>query len=344
MAVFGFYRCMNRNTSPATILIVAMPSDFDQERLHYLRQAVRLGSIRGAAERLNVNPSTVSRQIALLEKQVSTTLLERYGRGVRATEAGQLLVEYAGIQDSARKDTLAKLADLKTLKRGHIELVTGEGYIGDLLGGPLQEFCRRFPDLTFSLEITGTDGIVQAVVGGEAQIGIVYFPPADRRLQSHARIRQPICAIVHPKHPLAKLGRAPKLSDVAHYPVAELRGSFGTQKLMEVAAASERTSFNPVVRTNSFLVLKSFVCANLGTAFMPAFAAAREVQDGEVIALPIDHPLLRSAEAHIITRHGRRLPPATLGLLQHLIKRMKAFEPFVANKSRPHRARAAKFA
>ena len=321
-----------------------MPSDFDQERLHYLRQAVRLGSIRSAAERLNVNPSTVSRQIALLEKQVSTTLLERYGRGVRATEAGQLLVEYAGIQDSARKDTLAKLADLKTLKRGHIELVTGEGYIGDLLGGPLQEFCRRFPDLTFSLEITGTDGIVQAVVEGEAQIGIVYFPPADRRLQSHARIRQPICAIVHPKHPLAKLGRAPKLSDVAHYPVAELRGSFGTQKLMEVAAASERTSFNPVVRTNSFLVLKSFVCANLGIAFMPAFAAAREVQDGEVIALPIDHPLLRSAEAHIIPRHGRRLPPATLGLLQHLIKRMKAFEPFVANKSRPHRARAAKFA
>jgi len=208
----------------------------------------------------------------------------------------------------------------------------------------LQEFCRRFPDLTFSLEITGTDGIVQAVVEGEAQIGIVYFPPADRRLQSHARIRQPICAIVHPKHPLAKLGRAPKLSDVAHYPVAELRGSFGTQKLMEVAAASERTSFNPVVRTNSFLVLKSFVCANLGIAFMPAFAAAREVQDGEVIALPIDHPLLRSAEAHIITRHGRRLPPATLGLLQHLIKRMKAFEPFVAGKSRPHRAKGVRFA
>jgi DNA-binding transcriptional LysR family regulator len=182
---------------------------------------------------------------------------------------------------------------------------------------------------------------VQAVVEGEAQIGIVYSPPADRRLQSHARIRQPTCAIVHPKHPLAKLGRAPKLSDVAHYPVAELRGSFGTQKLMEVAAATERTSFNPVVRTNSFQVLKSFVCANLGIAFMPAFAAAREMQDGEVVALPIDHPVLRTAEAHIITRHGRRLPPATLGLLQHLIKRMKAFEPFVANKSRPHRAKAA---
>jgi DNA-binding transcriptional regulator YhcF (GntR family) len=115
-----------------------MGSDFDHERLHYLREAVRLGSIRGAAERLNVNPSTVSRQIALLEHEVSSTLLERFGKGVRATEAGQLLVEYARIQNSAREDTLAKLADLKTLKSGHIELVTGEGYIGDLLGGPLQ--------------------------------------------------------------------------------------------------------------------------------------------------------------------------------------------------------------
>lgn len=318
-----------------------MPSDFDHERLRYLRQAVKFGSIRGAAEQLNVNPSTVSRQIALLETQVATTLLERFGRGVRATEAGQLLVEYARIQDSAREDTLAKLGDLKTLKRGHIELVTGEGFIGDLLGGPLQEFCQRFPNLTLSLEITGTDGIIQAVIEGEAQIGIVYFPPADRRLQSHVMIRQPICAMVHPKHPLAKLGRLPKLSDLARYPVAELKGSFGTQKLMEVAAATERISFNPVVRTNSFLVLKSFVCANLGIAFMPAFAAAKEMRDGEMIALPIDHPVLRAAEAHIITRHGRRLTPATLGLLQHLIKRMKAFEPFASSKFRPKPRRPA---
>jgi DNA-binding transcriptional LysR family regulator len=153
-------------------------------------------------------------------------------------------------------------------------------------------------------------------------------------------IRQPICAIVHPEHPLAKLGRQPTLSDLAGYPIAELRGSYGTQKLMEVATAAERISFNPVVRTNSFLVLKSFVCANLGIAFMPAFAAAKELRDGEVIALPIDHPILQTAEAHIITRHGRRLPPATLGLLQHLIKRMKAFEPFVARKSKRGKGRS----
>jgi DNA-binding transcriptional LysR family regulator len=326
----GFYRCAlcNGYWEPP------MGSDFDHERLHYLREAVRLGSIRGAAERLNVNPSTVSRQIALLEHEVSSTLLERFGKGVRATEAGQLLVEYARIQNSAREDTLAKLADLKTLKSGHIELVTGEGYIGDLLGGPLQEFCRQFPHLTLSLEVAGTDGIIQTIVEGEAQIGIPYFLPADRRLHSHIIIRQPICAIVHPKHPLAKLGRKPTLSDVARYPIAELRGSFGTQKAMEMAASAERISFNPIVRTNSFLVLKSFVCANLGIAFMPAFAAAKELNDGEVMALPIDHPVLEGSEAHIITRHGRRLPPATLRLLQHLIKRMKAFEPFPTRKSR----------
>jgi DNA-binding transcriptional LysR family regulator len=311
-----------------------MVSDFDHERLQYLREAVRLGSIRGAAERLKVNPSTVSRQVALLEKQVASNLLERFGRGVRATEAGQLLVEYARLQHSAREDTLAKLAGLKTLKSGHIELATGEGYIGDLLGGPLQEFCQRFPHLTLSLEITGTDGIIEAVLEGEAQIGIVFFPPADRRLHSHIRIRQPICAIVHPKHPLAKLARHLKLADLAPYPIAELKGSYGTQKLMEVAAAAERISFNPIVRTNSFLVLKSFVCANLGIAFMPAFAATKELHDGEVIALPIDHPVLKSAEVHLITRHGRRLPPATLALLQHLTKRMKAFEPFIARKSK----------
>ena len=67
------------------------------------------------------------------------------------------------------------------------------------------------------------------------------------------------------------------------------------------------------------------------------------MEDGEVIALPIHHPVLRTAEAHVITRHGRRLPAATLGLLQHLIKRMKAFEPFVTSRRRPQRTKGAKF-
>jgi DNA-binding transcriptional LysR family regulator len=312
-----------------------MASEFDHERLHYLREAVSLGSIRGAAERLNVNPSTVSRQIAMLERQVASPLLERLGRGVRATEAGQLLVEYARLQTSARDDTLAKLAELKALKSGHIALALGEGFIGDLLGGPLQEFCQRFPHLRLSLEIAGTDGVTQAVIDGEAQIGLVYFPPADPRLHSHAIIRQPVCAIVQLAHPLRKLGRQPTLSDLVGYPVAELRGSYGTQQLMRMAATAERISFSPVVRTNSFQVLKSFVCAGLGISFMPAFAATRELRDGEAIALPIDHPVLKSAAAHLITRHGRRLPPAALALLQHLIKRMKAFEPFTPHQSKP---------
>src|SRR5580692_7005583 len=145
MASIRFYRCVNCNASPASILVAAMPSDFDHERLHYLRQAVKLGSIRGAAERLNVNPSTVSRQIALLEKQVSTTLLERYGRGVRATEAGQLLVDYAGIQDSARKDTLAKLADLKTLKRATSSLSPARAISAICSAGRFRNFAGDFP-------------------------------------------------------------------------------------------------------------------------------------------------------------------------------------------------------
>lgn len=310
-----------------------MASDFDHEHLSCLSEAVRLGSVRRAAERLNVNASTVSRQIALLERQVSAPLLERFGRGVRATEAGQLLVEYARQRSSARDDTLARLAELKTLKSGHIALALGEGFIGDLLGGPLQDFCQRHPHINLSMEIAGTDSVVQSVIDGEAQIGLLYTPPADRRLHSHVRTRQPVCVIVPPRHPLTKLGRQPKLADLASYPVAELKGSFGVQKLVQLATATDRISFNSIVTTNSFLALKSFVSANLGIAFMPAFAATREMRGKEVIALPIDHPVLKTAEAHIITRHGRRLPPAALGLLQHLIKRMTAFEPFIARKS-----------
>jgi len=66
----------------------------DDRRIRYLYEAVQAGSIRAGADRLNMNPSVVSRQIAQLEAELVITLLERHGRGVKPTEAGAVLVDY----------------------------------------------------------------------------------------------------------------------------------------------------------------------------------------------------------------------------------------------------------
>ncbi|HYI18984.1 MAG TPA: LysR family transcriptional regulator, partial [Solirubrobacteraceae bacterium] len=67
----------------------------DVRRLRVLREVARRGSLAGAADTLSYTPSAVSQQIAALEREAGTRLLERRARGVVLTEAGQTLVEHA---------------------------------------------------------------------------------------------------------------------------------------------------------------------------------------------------------------------------------------------------------
>ena len=94
----------------------------DVTRLRVLVAVARHGSVTAAARALNYAQPSVSHHIARLEAETGTQLLERVGRGIRLTEAGQLLAERAeeiiGRLDSAE----AELAAYVGLRRGRVRL------------------------------------------------------------------------------------------------------------------------------------------------------------------------------------------------------------------------------
>ena len=68
-----------------------MDDKLETRRLRYFMQVLESGSVRGAAEVLDMDPSAVSRAVGILETECGTRLLERRGRGVAPTDAGELL-------------------------------------------------------------------------------------------------------------------------------------------------------------------------------------------------------------------------------------------------------------
>lgn len=305
-----------------------MTPAINESRLSYLFEAVQCGTVRAAADRLDIAPSAVSRQIALLEAELALPLIERHKRGVHLTQAGRLLMEYYREQRAHQEDLLAKLQEVRGLRRGHIRLAVGEGFVSDLMGAPLQFFCKRYPDITLTLDLAGTNEVMRLVAEDDADIGLVYNPPAEPKIVSRAQLAQPVHAIVAPDSPLiAKADKLGTLTLDALYdvPLALMHGSYGTRQLMELAEQSEKHRLVPSVTTNSISVLKHFVRAGLGATFLPTFAVSQEIDAGVLRALPIDHPILSSAEAHLITRAGRRLSGAANRLLTHLASKMEAF-------------------
>lgn len=81
----------------------------DLVQLAYLRAVARTGSVTAAAIELSVAPQTVSGQIGVLEQSLGIALLERVGRGVRLTESGQIVLEYAAEMLSRGEDLLRAL-------------------------------------------------------------------------------------------------------------------------------------------------------------------------------------------------------------------------------------------
>ena len=297
----------------------------NERRVRYLYEAVQAGSIRAAADKLDVNASVLSRQISLLEDELASPLLERHGRGVKSTEAGRLLIDYFRQQIAHKSDVLAKLLELRTLSRGQVDLVLGEGFVSDLMADPLQLLWKRYPGLRLTLNLAGTNEVLRMVAEDQAHIGLVYNPPVTPEIRSRATVRQPMCAIMAPAHPLARKEEGLSMAELEPCPVALMHGSYGTRQIIEMAERMERIRLVPALTTNSISVIKHFVRAGFGISLLPAFAVSQEIEGGELLAVPIQQSILASAEAHIITRLGRQLSAAANQVLLQLGSSMKAF-------------------
>src|SRR5438552_833822 len=96
----------------------------DVRRLRVLYEVGRRGSFSGAAESLGYTQPAVSRQIALLERETGTTLLERGPGGARLTDAGELLVRHAETIFARLQDAEDELGELLGLQSGRLRMST----------------------------------------------------------------------------------------------------------------------------------------------------------------------------------------------------------------------------
>jgi len=303
-----------------------MAEEINLHRLTYLYEAVLAGSVRAAADKLNINASVISRQIALLEADLSSTVVERSNRGVKLTEIGEMLVEYYRAHRAMNDDLLEKLRETRGLQRGHIAIALGAGFVSDLMGPPLQAFCTRYPGLTFDIEAAGTNEVVRRICEDTAHVGLVYNPSPESIVLSRATAVQPLCAIVRHDHPLKRLGRPLMLKEILKYQVAMKPISFGTMQLLELAAKVDHIPMQVSLTTNSSSVMYHYLRHHEAVTFAPAFSIAQELVKEELAALPIDHAVLRGAQAHLIIRLGRSLPVAVQRLVTHLATTMDAFK------------------
>lgn len=286
----------------------------------YFLQVLESGSVRGAADALGINPSVMSRAIGLLEQECATRLLERHGRGVRPTDAGALVAEYLRHQYRQKQQLLEQLEGIRKVQRGHVDIISGGGFVDWLMIHILAPFMARYPAITMDLSEGRADDIARHVLEDRAHVGILAFHlPDDGRLRvHHSYPYPPIQALVHESHPLAQLRPPLALADLLPYRGVAMQRGFGLQQQVEAAQQAEGVRLNTAFTTSSFMAMSHFVRLGLGYVLSSRLLTTPQ-QQSQVVKLPLKNPILSQGQVYVISRQGRVLSPAVTILLRDIV-------------------------
>jgi DNA-binding transcriptional LysR family regulator len=167
----------------------------DVTRLATLRAVLAHGSFSAAGQAIGLTQPAVSRQVALLERQVGTQLVRRTQQGVHATEAGGLLADHAEAILARLAVAEAQVADLAGLRSGHVRLGSFLTALVYLSAELVTELEARHPELFQRQHDVIEDQLVdratalRRLAAAELDVAIVFEhafepdpPPADIEL------------------------------------------------------------------------------------------------------------------------------------------------------------------
>ncbi|MFZ5781686.1 MAG: LysR family transcriptional regulator [Pseudomonadota bacterium] len=285
--------------------------------LRYFASVARHGSIREAAEELHVAQSALSRQIQKLEQELDVPLFQRHARGVELTSAGEIFLRH--VQSASRQEerVRSELDALKGLRRGTINVQAIESLVPDVLPRMILGFSKRHPGIIFNVTVDGTDRILAAVREGRTDIGLTFYPTLDADLTSVFKIREPLMALMSPRHPLAGKAKV-SLADCAAYPIALPLKKSGSRVLIDLACKAAGVTIVPQIETNSNHLRVQFVHVNNGITFHSRLSAADSLRIGDVVAVPMRDRILNMAMVEAVTHASRHLSLAAEEFLRFL--------------------------
>lgn len=275
-------------------------------QLRALREVARLGSFTRAAEALYVGQPAVSQHVAALERELGTPLVYRVGRGVRLTEAGQLVADYAERIFRLAEQMQAGLDGLKGLTAGRLVIGAGQTPGDYLLPLVLGEFHRRYPGISVELEVAGTRRVAEWLLRHVYDLGFLGGHVEHPDLVIEPYVEDRVLLFVATEHPLATcVGLVPAEVAAAGLIVREPGSATRAagERCLRAAGAEPRIA----MELGSNEAVKRAVLAGLGVGMLSAYAIDLEVAAGRL--RPLDVPAFDCRRMLYIARH--RATPLT---------------------------------
>jgi DNA-binding transcriptional LysR family regulator len=298
----------------------------DLHRLEIFCKVVELKSFTLAAEALRLSQPTVSEHLRSLEEMAGSVLLDRLGRELRLTPAGQILYRYAVKLLHLREEARQALADFRGELAGRVVIgastIPGSYLLPQVIGA----FRAKHPSIQISVKIANTATVGEMVLRGEAGLGLVGSQVPEKRLRFAEVYLDELTLAVWPHHPWAAQGQV-ELAELYGEPfIIRERGS-GTQMAVKEILGAQGLDFSKLTvaaeMPNTEAVRQS-IKAGVGVGILSRLAVAAELAYGDLVAVRIQGVELRRP-LYLVERRGRELSLAYAAFRKYV--RVREQEP-----------------
>ncbi|HEU5197338.1 MAG TPA: LysR family transcriptional regulator [Methylomirabilota bacterium] len=283
--------------------------------LETLLAVARTGSVGAAARQRHITSSAVSQQIRRLETHFGMKLLERAGRGVRLTAAGEAALPVVRELWSGAESAFGQLAEMAGRPATTLRVAASD-YLGKgLLAPVLRDLLDADPPVRFEIVTTHSRAGVRLVAAGDVDLAVVTGQETPRGLEERHLFDQPFVWV----GPRRGRERTPLTERLRREPLLRLSAESRGRAVLDQYLADERIRPVSTIDVPSVSLLLSYVSGGLGIGLVPALALAEAPADrvvserARVPALPVT----------LVWRAVARRPPA-LARLADLLARVGA--------------------
>ena len=304
----------------------------DVRRMRVLREVAIRGSFSAAAEALSFTQSAVSQQIAALEREAGTTLVQRSARGVRLTQAGEAVVRHAEAIMARLAEAEAELEAIAGLRGGRLRMASFESAGSSLMPLAIAAFRERHPAVELSMSLAEPEDCLPQLRSGDLDLAIVFesaVVSADDGVHRVHLLEDPMYLVLPRDHPLAHRRRL-NLGDLAGEAWVAGEPDCECNRLIVQACAAHGFAPRIAFETDDYTAMQGFVAAGVGVSLIAELGHTTVREDIVVRDLGRDTPVRQIYAATLAEGYRSPATQAMLEILRDVASRYESRRPKLA--------------
>lgn len=280
----------------------------DSRQLRAFATLANTGSYTLAAKKLYLSQSAVSHSMKALEREVGCRLLDRLGKKVILTQAGEQLLHHTEKILQEMTQARSSLEQLGKWGRKRLRIGASATACQYILPGVLREFQKSYPDCLLSIEPGDTEVAVDLMENNRVDLALTLRPHSEDPFEFIPLFTDELSFLVGSSHPWARQGRVVRDDLPTQNYVLYSKNSY-TFRLIEDYFRQDDMVLNTVIDLGSMEAIKELVKLGLGVSILAAWIARDELRDGSLIRLPLGRRKLKR-EWGVVHWKGKRLSMA----------------------------------